>query len=59
MMFSLRQLVEKNLERHGNTALSYVGVEKAVDTVPRKMAMATLRWIGTTRIRNKDDRSNV
>ena len=27
-------------------ALSFVDLEKAVDTVPRKMEMATLRWMG-------------
>ena len=43
-MFSLRQLFEKRLEKHGHMDLAFV--EKAVDTVPRKMAMATLRWMG-------------
>ena len=28
-------------------ALAFVDLEKAFDTVPRKMAMATLRWMGT------------
>ena len=45
-MFSLRQLVEKILEKHGHMALAFVDLEKALDTVPRKIAMATLRWIG-------------
>ena len=27
-------------------ALAFVGLEKAFDTVPRKMAMATLRLMG-------------
>ena len=45
-MFSLRQQVEKRLERQGHMALAYVDLEKAFDTVPRKMAMATLRWMG-------------
>ena len=45
-MFSLRQLVEKRLERQGNMALAFVYLEKAFDTVPRKIAMATLRWMG-------------
>ena len=27
-------------------ALAFVDLEKAFDTVPRKMAMATLRWMG-------------
>ena len=27
-------------------ALAYVDLEKAFDTLPRKMAMATLRWMG-------------
>ena len=43
-MFALRQLVEKRLERQGHTA--FVDLEKAFDTVPRKMAMTTLIWMG-------------
>ena len=27
-------------------ALAFVDLEKDVDTVPRKMTMATLRWMG-------------
>ena len=27
-------------------ALAFVDLEKAFDTVPKKMAMATLRWMG-------------
>ena len=46
MMFSLRQLVEKRWERQGSVALAFVDVEKAFETVPRNMAMDTLRWIG-------------
>ena len=45
-MFSLMQLVEKRLEEQGHMALAFVDLEKAFDTVPRKMAMATLRWMG-------------
>ena len=45
-MFSLRQLVEKRLERQLNMALYFVDLEKAFDTVPRKMAMVTLRCMG-------------
>ena len=45
-MFALRQLVEKRLEKQGHMALAFVDLEKAFDTVPRKMAMATLRWMG-------------
>ena len=45
-MFSLRQLVEKRLERQGHMALAFVDLEKAFDNIPRKMAMATLRWMG-------------
>ena len=35
-MFSLRQLVEKRLEKQGHMALDFVDLEKAFDTVPRK-----------------------
>ena len=45
-MFSLRQLVEKRKERQGHMALALVDLENAFDTVPRKMGMATLRWMG-------------
>ena len=45
-MFSLRQLVKKRLERQGHMTLAFVDLEKAYDTVPRKMEMATLRWMG-------------
>ena len=36
-------MVEK---RHGSMALGFVDLEKAFDTVPREMVMATLRWMG-------------
>ena len=45
-MFSLRQLVEKRLEKQGHMALAFVDLEKAFDTVPKRMAMTTLRWMG-------------
>ena len=45
-IFSLRELVEKRLERQGHMALAFVDLEKAFDTVPRKMAVATLGWMG-------------
>ncbi|KAI0209613.1 hypothetical protein LSAT2_005623 [Lamellibrachia satsuma] len=43
-MFALRQLVEKRLQ--GGTAVVFVDLEKAYDTVPREMMMATVRWMG-------------
>ena len=45
-MYVLRQMVEKRLEVQGSVALGFVDLEKAFDTVPREMAMATLRWMG-------------
>ena len=39
-------MVEKRLDVLGSMALGFVDLEKAFDTVPREMAMATLRWIG-------------
>ena len=45
-MFALRQLVEKILEIQGRMAVGFVDLEKAYDTVPREMVMATVRWIG-------------
>ena len=40
------QMVEKRLEVQGSMALGFVDLEKAFDTVPREMVMATLRWMG-------------
>ena len=47
-MYVLRQMVEKRLDVQGIVALGFVDllVEKAFDTVPREMVMATLRWMG-------------
>ena len=45
-MSTLRQLVEKKLEGQENMALGFIDLEKAYDTVPRYMVMATLRWMG-------------
>ena len=45
-MYVLRQMAEKRLELHGSMALGFVYLEKAFDTVPREMVMATLRWMG-------------
>ena len=42
-MFTLRQLVENKLEGQENMALRFIELEKAYDTVPKDMAMATLR----------------
>ena len=39
-------MVEKILEVQGSVALRFVDLEKAFDTVPREMVMATLRWMG-------------
>ena len=40
------QMVEKRLEVQGSMALGFVDLEKAFDTVPREMVMATLWWMG-------------
>ena len=45
-MFALRQMVEKRLEMQGGMAVGFVDLEKAFDTVPREMVMATVRWMG-------------
>ena len=45
-MYVLRHMVEKRLEVQGSMALGFVDLEKAFDTVPIEMVMATLRWIG-------------
>ena len=45
-LFTLRQFVEKKLEKQGVMCIGFVDLEKAFDTVSRKMVMATLRWLG-------------
>ena len=45
-IYVLRQMAEKRLEVLGSMALGFVDMEKAFDTVPREMVMATLRWMG-------------
>ena len=45
-MYVLRQMVEKRLEVQGSMTLGFVDMEKAYDTVPREMVMATLQWMG-------------
>ena len=47
-MHVLRQMVEKRPEVQGSMALGFVDLEKAFDTVPREMVMATLRWMEVT-----------
>ena len=42
-MFVLRQMVEKRLQLQGSLALGFVHLERAYDTVPREMVMATLQ----------------
>ena len=45
-MYVLRQMVGKILEVQGSMALGFVDLEKAFDTIPREMLLATLRWMG-------------
>ena len=45
-MFALRQMVVKRLEMQGRMAVGFVELEKAYNTVPREMVMATVRWMG-------------
>ena len=45
-MYVLEQMVEIRLEAQGSMALGFVDLEKAFDTVPREMVMATIRWMG-------------
>ena len=39
-------MIEKRLEVPDSKALWFVDLDKAFDTVPREMVMATLRWMG-------------
>ena len=45
-MFALKQMVEKRMEMLGRMAVGFVNLQKAYDTVPREMVMATVRWMG-------------
>ena len=45
-MYVLRQMVYKIMGVQGIMSLGFVDLEKAFDTVPREMVMATLRWMG-------------
>ena len=47
-MYVLRQMVGKRLEVQDSMALGLVDLEKAFDTIPREMVMATLRWMGVS-----------
>ena len=38
--------VEKRLEVQGSIALWFVDLDKAFDTVPKEIVVATLRWMG-------------
>ena len=45
-MYVLIQMVEKRVEVQGSMALAFVDLDKALETVPREIVMATLRWMG-------------
>ena len=45
-MFILRQMVKKRLEINGGMAVGFMDSEKAYDTVPREMVVATVGWVG-------------
>ena len=45
-MFILRQMVKKRLEINGSMAVGFMDSEKAYDTVPREMVVATGGWVG-------------
>ena len=38
--------MEKKLEKQGSMCIGFVDLEKAFDTVSRKMVITTLRWMG-------------
>ena len=40
----------RGLEVQGSMALGFVDLENAVDTVPREMVIATLRWMGVPEV---------
>ena len=58
-MYVLGQMVEHILELQSSMALGFIDLEKAFDTVPREMVMATLReyqkrkcgWLRVMRLR--------
>ena len=53
-MYVLRQMVKKRLEVQGSISLGFVDLEKAFDTVPRYMVIATLRWMGVPKSGSED-----
>ena len=53
------QLVDNILESQGNMALGCVDLEKAFDTVPIEMVLATVKWTAMPKNRSQDGRSNV
>ena len=59
-LFTLRQFVEKKLEKQGSMCIGFVDLEKAFDTVPREMVMTTLRWLGVPEAdRGQDGGGNI
>ena len=48
MTLQLGQLVDKGLERQGNTCLCLISSEKEYDMTLGEMARATSRWLGVT-----------
>ena len=53
-IFSLRQLVEKRLEKQGHMALAFVDLERAFDTVPIKNGNGYSEMDGSTGIRGRN-----
>ena len=47
--------MEKKLEGQEDMAIGFIDMEKACDTIPREMAMATLRRRGFQRRRSGGD----
>ena len=43
-LFTIRQIIEKRREFRKDVAFGFVDLEKAVDTVPRELAFAVMRW---------------
>ena len=50
-IFTLRQLVEKRLERQENMALGIIDLKNAYHADPREIVMASLRWTGVPEAR--------
>ena len=44
-LHALREVIERRMYVQRSMAMAFVDLEKAFDTVPKEMVVATLRWM--------------